>query len=168
MQRHLLLVAALAGAALVTAVAALAARSGTAETLGSELATVRAATAQYHRLEFALTDGFFQTSPCVANPTGGMGFHLRQPSRIDGQAVAAEPEVLVYAPAPDGRRQLVAVEYVVPVALSPTRPTLFGRPFDGPFNVSAPWGTQWDLHAWVWKHNPDGMFARFNPEVSYP
>lgn len=167
MQRHLLLVAALVGAALVAAVAAVA-RSGTAETLGSELATVRAATAQYHRLEFALTDGFFQTSPCVANPTGGMGFHYRQPSRIDGQAVAAEPEVLVYAPAPDGRRQLVAVEYVVPVALSPTRPTLFGRPFDGPFNVSAPWGTQWDLHAWVWKHNPDGMFARFNPEVSCP
>jgi hypothetical protein len=24
----------------------------------------------------------------------------------------------------------------------------------------------YDLHAWVWKHNPSGDFAQFNPEVA--
>jgi hypothetical protein len=24
----------------------------------------------------------------------------------------------------------------------------------------------YDLHVWLWKHNPEGMFAQFNPRVS--
>jgi hypothetical protein len=24
----------------------------------------------------------------------------------------------------------------------------------------------WALHVWVWKHNPSGMFADWNPQVS--
>ena len=26
----------------------------------------------------------------------------------------------------------------------------------------------WLKHAWIWKHNPAGMFADFNPEVTCP
>jgi hypothetical protein len=24
----------------------------------------------------------------------------------------------------------------------------------------------YDLHVWLWKHNPSGLFAPFNPEAS--
>lgn len=40
-------------------------------------------------------------------------------------------------------------------------PVLMGHEFH-PVPAAGIWG----LHAWVWKHNPDGMFADWNPEVS--
>ena len=58
------------------------------------------------------------------------------------------------------QRGLVAAEYMTPGVGA--RPTLFGTTFkDGPPNS----GT-YALHAWVWEHNPAGMFADFNPNVS--
>jgi hypothetical protein len=26
----------------------------------------------------------------------------------------------------------------------------------------------WELHAWVWRHNPNGLFDDWNPRVSCP
>lgn len=43
------------------------------------------------------------------------------------------------------------------------------RPFDGPTLGHEPgMPIHHDLHAWVWKHNPAGTFAQFNPRVSCP
>jgi hypothetical protein len=141
--------------------------AGNGATLGSQLASVRAATAKYHRIDVAIADGFVEASPCVEIPgLGGMGHHYVNPARIDNRVSIQEPEILVYAPMKNGKLRLVAVEYVMPVALSPTRPALFGRGFDDAHDVGAPWGPQWDLHAWVWHHNPDGTFAPFNPDIS--
>jgi hypothetical protein len=46
-------------------------------------------------------------------------------------------------------------------------PQLFGQSF-GDYHAghtpTMPW--HWDLHAWVWAHNPDGVFAPFNPAIS--
>ncbi|PTL38265.1 hypothetical protein [Alkalicoccus saliphilus] len=68
-----------------------------------------------------------------------------------------KPEVLVYEPMKNGKLKLVAVEYLTPGG---DRPSLFGQKFDdGPFPGS------YALHAWVWKNNPDGMFAANNPKV---
>lgn len=43
-------------------------------------------------------------------------------------------------------------------------PVLFGRTFDGPMAGHGP-GMPWhyDLHVWIWAHNPSGTFAQFNP-----
>ena len=54
----------------------------------------------------------------------------------------------------------------------PTRPTLFGRQMDGPMEGHAPIMPaelhHWDLHVWLWKDNPAGMFTPTNPAVRCP
>ncbi|HET7292166.1 MAG TPA: hypothetical protein VFM88_07070 [Vicinamibacteria bacterium] len=147
--------------------------------MGPQLAQARAATAQYHDVAVALADGFVRASPCISSPAGTMGFHYVNHSRMDDTAAIDEPEVLLYLPN-DGELALVAVEYVVPVfqdgqpyfgtappAEPGPHPELFGRPFDGPMPGHAP-GEPWhyDLHVWVWSHNPAGMFRPFNPSLS--
>jgi hypothetical protein len=96
---------------------------------------------------------------------GGMGFHYGNPSLIDGSVRADSPELLLYEPDEHGRLRLVAVEYIVPLSAwtSPQPPRLFDRDFrvNEAFQV-------WALHAWVWKENPSGMFADWNPNVSCP
>jgi hypothetical protein len=83
------------------------------------------------------------------------------------------PEILVYEPHGDQRR-LVAVEYFRADAdgrldTDDDRPYLFGRGFDGPMEGHEPgMPVHYDLHAWVWKHNPAGTFAQFNTRVSCP
>lgn len=133
----------------------------------SEVARLRAIIAPLHTLEAAQDAGFNElTSPCVASPAGGMGFHWADPTRVDAVAQWDEPEVLVFAPSPDQADEvrLGAVEYIVPKSLSPTAPSLFGRTFveGGPGN------TLWTLHVWIGIANPDGLFADWNPRVSCP
>lgn len=147
-----------------------------------ELARAAAATARYHRDSVALMDGFVNTGECASVPgLGGMGVHFLNPARTMDIAVdAGEPELLLYETTGNGNRRLVGVEYFVPVLSNGTpwfgeapppvvdnaAPVLFGRSFDGPMPGHEP-GMPWhyDLHVWIWKHNPSGLFAPFNPTV---
>ena len=85
------------------------------------------------------------------------------PAYIDGNVNVLEPELLMYEPGPRGQMRLVGVEYIVPLSAwqGSKPPMLFGREFQ----VNEQFGV-WALHAWVWKHNPAGMFADWNPNVS--
>ena len=129
-----------------------------------QLAEVRAATAKYHDVEEAVAAGYVPASPCVALPTGpAMGIHYVNFDKVtDSSLNVNEPEVLVYLPEADGGVRLVAVEYMIPQAMVTELPELYGRKFH-----PGPMGT-WTLHAWVWRNNPDGMFADFNPKLSCP
>lgn len=150
--------------------------------LEAQLEKVRAATAKYQGVAIALADGFVPPPACASEAgQGAMGYHYTSASRVDGRVVAEEPEILLYLPEA-GRLGLVAVEYFVPVVLdgvpyfglaapaSPgATPQLFGRNFDGPMaghNPTMPW--HWELHAWIWRNNPAGMFAPWNPDLSCP
>jgi hypothetical protein len=126
--------------------------------IGAELAQVRAATARYHDVEAALADGFAPPPDghCVDGPDGAMGYHYVHMGRV-GQLDPTLPQVLLYAPRPDGGLRLVGVEY-----LSPTGGELFGQPFR---DFSPPFGDDTALHVWLWQANPAGMFASFNPNV---
>jgi hypothetical protein len=46
----------------------------------------------------------------------------------------------------------------------------FGKPFDGPMEGHEPLipkqYVHYDLHAWLFKDNPLGMFSRTNPDVN--
>jgi len=143
--------------------AASAARAASPAALNEALAAARAATARYHRVEAAVADGYQLASDCVAVPgVGGMGYHYARFDQVDFALDPAQPEVLVYAPRANGELQLVAVEYMAPGVGA--RPQLFGATFqDGP-----PGSGTYALHAWVWKHNPSGMLAPFNPDVACP
>ena len=136
--------------------------------LNEDLASVRAATARYHRVEAAIAAGYAPVSPCVEIPGAAMGVHyMSMQLLLDGRLDPAQPEVLVYEPQADESLKLVAAEYMIPVGMwaaqhGDSRPTLFGQTFEnGPMDT-------YTLHAWVWRNNPWGMFAEFNPTVSCP
>ena len=89
------------------------------------------------------------------------------------QYVAAELRKLGLEPGAGGKLQLVAAEWFSP--LTPElkgRPELFGRPFDGPMeghHPLMPHGLHhYDLHVWLWKDNPAGMFSPTNPKIKCP
>ena len=137
------------------------------------LESARRATAQYRDVEAALEDGYVPVGPCAADPKlGAMGVHFVVPVLADdAQLDPHRPEALLYEPGRDGPR-LVAVEYVAPDADGDTatdddRPSLFGRPFDGPMAGHEPGQpVHYDLHVWLYADNPNGVFEMFNPAVS--
>ena len=126
----------------------------------SQLAAVRNATAAYHDLSAAEADGFVPLLTCFDDPTlGGMGQHYFIPARM-GVVSLTEPTALVYE-VHNGRLNLVAVEYIVP---DPDHvlaaPHLLGRDFTYLAALHV-----WKLHAWIFRPNPAGMFADYNPTV---
>ena len=155
-----------------------------------DLAEVRWATAKFHRVEAAIEAGYTlgyvrptQVDPiitgCIAHPTAGaMGFHYFNKALIDDWTVNPQnpvdplkPEGLVYAPGPDGKLQLVAVEYVVPSSGSvgggvDEAPTVLGMQMQ--ILVPPPGPAWYILHAWIWRDNPSGMFMDWNPKVVCP
>ena len=130
-----------------------------------QLAVIEWATAGFHDFEAAKAAGYdVKITDCMAlQGAGGMGFHYGKAELIDGIPSLYRPEVLLYEPQPGGGLQLVGVEYVIPFAAWRRRspPTLIGQTFrrNETFGV-------WALHAWVWKRNPAGVFADWNPDVS--
>ncbi len=136
------------------------------KTCRQSLAAARKATAKYHNIHKAMEDGFVQVSPCVSDPAlGTMGFHYANLERVLDPAVTpGEPEVLLYLPDENGRLRLVAVEYVVPIGMVPDPPVLFEQEF----HTDGPPLDQFSLHVWLWRSNPSGIFAPFNPKLSCP
>jgi len=137
------------------------------------LQAAKAASARYHSIEQALADGYVQGSPCEA----GMGYHYANLALVRDPALDPErPEVLLYAPKPNGKLQLVGVEYLKVDAdqnlvTDFDRPSLFGQSFQGPMLGHGPPGAMpihYDLHVWLWQDNPNGMFAPHNPDVTCP
>jgi hypothetical protein len=131
-----------------------------------DLATLRQVTAKFHRFEAAKDAQWSaKITSCMSDPTlGGMGFHYGNIGLIDGSVRVDEPELLLYEPEKNGRLRLVAVEYIIPYTFhsrDAEAPELFGQKFQ-PNDAFKLWG----LHAWVWKDNPSGMFANWNPTVS--
>lgn len=138
----------------------------------SDLARIRAATAQYKRLTVASAAGYALLpglDHCFNNPgTGAMGFHYIQAASIDLSLDLEKPEALVYAPGSNGQVQLAAVEYIVPAGpwddVHPDDlPELMGRSL----HLNKELGV-YVLHAWVWKNNPEGMYKDWNPKVTCP
>jgi hypothetical protein len=180
------------GATASTAVMSIHASAPHATSLvGPELAAVRQATARFHDISAAYAAGYTtENEPCVASPDGMMGIHAPNFALIGDQAVdPTRPELLLYLAKPEGGHRLVGVEYFLVTLLrnpatneiapwfsqepwppsyevvTPT-PTLFGQTFQGPMpghTPTMPW--HWDLHVWVWAHNPSGMFAEWNPSL---
>lgn len=166
------LVALLAAGALLAAPTA-AGAAGPSE-YHRDLATLRASIAPYHNTDQAMADGYLPPEEgtlldaCFTLPDAGMGVHWADWSLYDTTVDVAHPELLVYEPMRNGRLRLVAVEYIVPQAEWDAEHD--GPPvlFDEEMHVVAPPGTApfYALHAWVFKHNPWGMHADFNPTVT--
>lgn len=127
-----------------------------------DLAALRSATAAFHRIEVASAAGYDAQFPpgCFASDEGAMGLHFLNGQNV-GTLSVTRPQLVMYEPQANGSMQLVGVEYIVPGAPTDTPPRLFGRDFH--YN---PVFEVWVLHVWAWRHNPQGMFADWNPTVS--
>jgi hypothetical protein len=131
------------------------------------VAKVRAATARYHDVKVAEAHGYVPVSPCEAGPDGVMGVHYLHPALAgDLEVVPTQPELLLYVPTENGL-ELAGVEYFVAALPGSTAPTTLGHRFDGPMAGHNPQMPEhYDLHVWLWKHNPAGMTAQWNPALS--
>jgi len=128
------------------------------------LATLRAATARYHNLKTATDDGFVFLHGCESRPDEGpVGAVYVHPGRLDGVIDPALPEALIYEPRENGGASLVGVELAVPyVAWTNAQPPQF---LGASFQPEDEFGV-WGLHVWLWRQNPEGLFAESNPRVS--
>jgi hypothetical protein len=145
-----------------------------------ELERVRQALDKYL---VAVHDGYWSTLGCVTYPkaggagrlpypAGAMGVHFVNFALVGQPVDPLKPQILVYEPV-GSKLQLVAAEWLVP--LSPDvkePPQLFGRKFDGAMEGHHPLMPiklhHYDLHVWLWKDNPAGMFAPTNTKVRCP
>lgn len=121
---------------------------------------------------------------------GAMGIHYFRPDllgitavepRVNGVGTHTDflnPSVLIYQPHSDGSLELVAVENLVWAAAwveggNTTPPAYQGHEYyymhDNPATeVDEAHGFEphYELHMWVYRENPSGLFAPFNPGVS--
>jgi hypothetical protein len=127
------------------------------------LSAVRKATAKFHSLEAAGRAGYASALNCFDLPgVGGMGQHYIKGELMNGSVSATRPQALVYEVDGD-ELTLVAVEYIIPYTFRPPTaepPRLFGRAFLHNDGLRL-----WALHAWIWRSNPLGTFASYNPNV---
>ena len=159
--------------------AALPAPVGAEEPNAAEIDAMREALAKYKDPYVAVRDLYLSTVGCVhydgmkmpghmEYPKGGMGIHFVNLT-IQGPLDPKKPNVLIYEPVGD-KLELVAAEWLVPVTVAKERPVLFGQPFQGPMEGHEPLIPQefvhYDLHAWLFKDNPNGMFSPTNPDVT--
>jgi len=148
--------------------------------LTPELVTTRAALEKYNDPIVAVRDGYFSTVACIDFPHGGqdgpviykpgaMGVHFLNTSNIGPKLDPAKPQVLIYEPVA-GKLKLVAAEWFMPVQVAGGKaPTIFGQTLYGPMYGHEPIMpkelSHYDLHVWLWKDNPKGVFESTNSAV---
>jgi hypothetical protein len=157
------------------------------------LDAVRVATEKYRDVAVALADGYVRDPLDVCETpyhlgltqqTGVMGIHfLRRDllrigedhTRLDVAGAHTDflqPAVLVYEPKPGGALELVALENLVSAAAwqadgNREPPTFQGTPYaympdDPAMTIRA----HYDLHVWLFRENPRGLFAAYNPDAT--
>lgn len=144
------------------------------------LDSARSALAKYADPFAAVKDGYFSTLACidfpkgatdgsVVYPPGAMGVHFLNPANIGPTLDPTKPQVLIYEPV-GNKLVLAGAEWFVPVQVAGDKaPTIFGQTLSGPMDGHEPIMPaalrHYDLHVWLWKNNPKGMFTSTNAAV---
>jgi hypothetical protein len=156
--------------------------SSSSAKLTPELMSARDALAKYADPLVAVRDGYFSTVACVdfphgakegsiEYPPGAMGVHFLNTAHVGPQLDPAKPQVLIYEPTGGGKLKLVAAEWFVPAQVVGDKPapTIFGQALSGPMDGHEPIMPKelrhYDLHVWLWKDNPKGLFSSTNAAV---
>ena len=146
----------------------------------AQIDALRKSMEKYKDWKVAVRDLYLSTTGCVhysgekiphhmEYPKGAMGVHFVNLT-VRGAPDPMKPNVLIYEPV--GKKlNLVAIEWLVPLTPdTKERPSLFGQTFMGPMEGHEPLipkqFVHYDLHAWLFKNNPLGMFAPTNPKVN--
>lgn len=134
-----------------------------------------------------------ETADMMGRPAtdGAMGIHYFRPDllgiagppdpKVRGNGTHTDflqPAVLIYEPQENGSLALVAVENLVfaeswSAAGHTTPPTFYGVAYDHMVDDPATtldeahnFAEHHDRHVWLYRDNPKGLFAQFNPNVS--
>lgn len=145
----------------------------------------------YKDVAYAIGQGYVQRSPCESHPMlGTMGHHyvradllgLTAPvgGKVNGTGTHTDvnqPGILLYVPDENGVQQLVAIEMLVFAdawhAQSSHPPKYRGREYN--YMVDDPdtardeahnFMPHYDLHIWLFAHNPSGLYAQWNPAIT--
>ena len=172
-----------AAAVVVAANAPAANAQATGTPLPPDLQGARTVLEKYQDPFAAVRDGYFSTLACidfpkgathgtVVYPQGAMGVHFLNVANIGPKLDPAKPQVLVYEPQGD-KLKLVAPEWFMPEqAAAGKAPMIFGQTLAGPMDGHEPIMPaalrHYDLHVWLWKDNPKGVFSSTNAAVSCP
>ena len=132
-------------------------------------------------------------APMMGKPAslGAMGVHFFRPDllgitgppnpRVNGNGTHTDfnkPSVLIYEPQADGSLELVAVENLVFIkaweaAGNTAPPSYQGVPWDRmeddpktKIDEAHMFEPHYDRHVWLYRENPNGIYAQFNPNVS--
>lgn len=121
---------------------------------------------------------------------GAMGIHYLRPDllqitatepRVDGMGTHtdfAEPAVLLYEPQADGSLELVGIENLTfqrawEEAGNAEPPSFMGERYDHMVDDPSTeideghhFEAHYDRHVWLFRENPNGVFAQFNPAVT--
>ena len=154
-----------------------------APALAPELVSVKAGLEKYQDPVAALRDGYLSTVGCIdfpkgaqdgpiTYPPGAMGVHFLNMGNIGPTLDPAKPQVLIYEPV-NGKLKLAAAEWFMPVQVAGGQaPTIFGQTLNGPMDGHQPIMPKelrhYDLHVWLWKTNPKGVFTSTNAAVKCP
>jgi hypothetical protein len=173
-------VVAIAAIALHAPASAIAQGKPTAASLTPELEATKAALAKYSDPIAAIKDGYFSTLACIDFPSGAkdgpieyppgaMGVHFLNLGNVGPALDPAKPQVLIYEPRGD-KLELVAAEWFMPEQVAQGKaPSIFGQTLAGPMDGHEPIMPaslrHYDLHVWLWKDNPRGMFTSTNASV---
>ncbi|WP_192182513.1 hypothetical protein [Mesorhizobium amorphae] len=157
-----------------------AAAAHAAEPNKAEIDALKQSLAKYEDYTAAIRDLYLSTVGCVSYsgekipgtmdyPKGAMGIHFVNVPSIGPTVDPMRPNVLIYEPVGNELR-LVGVEWLVPLTPdTKAPPELFGQKFMGPMEGHYPLIPKefhhYDLHAWLFKDNPAGMFSPTHPEV---
>jgi hypothetical protein len=139
-----------------------------------ELAALRQATDKFHDPQVARDAGYGPFYVCTDENSGlgAMGQHYVRGDIVDDGVInELTPEALTYQPMPGGGLRLVGVEYVVFKEAwdenHAEKPRLFGQWFtEIPAGNRYGLGAFYELHVWIWRPNPSGMFKDWNPGVT--
>ena len=173
----------IAGCVLVLLAVAAPSARGQGPSLTPELQSVRKQLDKYNDPIAAVHDGFYSSVGCISYPNGAvdgsmkypkgaMGVHFINMGNVGPKLDPAKPQVLIYEPAGD-KLKLVAAEWFMPTELAGgSAPSIFGQTLGGPMEghqpIMPPELHHYDLHVWLWKTNPEGVFSPTNPAVKCP
>ena len=135
------------------------------------LKTVHNVTARFQSLQQAKKAGYVPFYRCAEQPgVGTMGQHYVNFDLVgDPRIDPLKPEALVYEPQANGKYKLVALEWVRVGPETNPAPRVLGRSMlhvgSGNRYGIEPDGF-YERHYWLYKANPDGAFADWNPTVS--
>jgi hypothetical protein len=145
----------------------------------------------YKDVSYARSHGYIQGSACESHPTlGTMGHHYVSPrllgltapinGRVNGTGTytgVEPPGILLYIPDGQGGLRLAGIELLVFAAAwdaANSHPPMYrGRAFN--YMADDPNTQQdeahgfmphYDLHIWLFDHNPSGLYAQWNPAIS--